>query len=200
MNITTQERAGVLRLAAERAALAPSIHNTQPWRFRIRDDALEMLVDPDRQLEVHRPRPPPAHDQLRLRPVQRPRRGGRKPLLELTVERFPEPGDPDLFARLTLGEPQAPWTPLVRLDDAIERRRSNRREFFEHRVSEEVVWELTTAAAAEDAIVVHDRGPGAAPDRRRADPRGRRDRERRPRLPGRAPAVDDHQEHPRATA
>ena len=75
------------------------------------------------------------------------------------VERFPEPGDPDLFARLTLGEPQAPWTPLVRLDDAIDRRRSNRREFFEHRVSEEILWELTSAAAAEDAVVVTTEEP-----------------------------------------
>ena len=47
-----QERGSVLRLAAGRAALAPSIHNTQPWRFRIREDTLEMLVDPGRQLEV----------------------------------------------------------------------------------------------------------------------------------------------------
>lgn len=158
MNTTTHERAGVLRLAAERAALAPSIHNTQPWRFRIRGHALEMLVDPERQLEVI----DPGSRQLVIScgcALFNARVGVAASRYSMTVERFPEPGEPDLFARITLGEPRAPWTPLVRLDDAIERRRSNRREFFEHRVSEEVVWELTTAAAAEGAVVVTTEDP-----------------------------------------
>jgi len=73
---------------------------------------------------------------------------------EFTVERWPDPTEPDLFARITLGEPAAPWTPLVRLDPAIDRRHSNRREFFEHRVPEEIVWELCTAADAEGVVVV----------------------------------------------
>jgi hypothetical protein len=159
---SNQERGSVLRLAAERAILAPSIHNTQPWRFRIRDDALEMLVDPDRQLEVI----DPGRRQLMIScgcALFNARVGVAASRYSATVERFPEPGDPDLFARVTLGEPEAPWTPLVRLDDAIERRRSNRREFFEHRVSEEILWELTAAAAAEDAVVVTTE----APDQRR---------------------------------
>ena len=117
-----------------------------------------------------------------------------------TVERFPDPVNRTCSPASTLGEPQRPWTPLVRLDDAIERRRSNRREFFEHRVSEEIVWELTTAAAAEGAVVVTTEDPAqrriVADLIREAD----RDRERRPRLPGRAPAVDDLHDHAAATA
>src|SRR5277367_602219 len=32
------------------AARAPSVHNTQPWKFRITDDVIELHADPDRIL------------------------------------------------------------------------------------------------------------------------------------------------------
>ncbi len=34
------------------AARAPSIHNTQPWRFRVRPYSIELLADPQRKLRV----------------------------------------------------------------------------------------------------------------------------------------------------
>jgi hypothetical protein len=34
------------------AARAPSVHNTQPWRFRASDDAIELYADPRRKLLV----------------------------------------------------------------------------------------------------------------------------------------------------
>ena len=34
------------------AGRAPSVHNTQPWHFRLRHGALEVLADPSRQLRV----------------------------------------------------------------------------------------------------------------------------------------------------
>jgi nitroreductase len=34
------------------AARAPSVHNTQPWRFRVTEDALELYADPARRLHV----------------------------------------------------------------------------------------------------------------------------------------------------
>src|SRR5262249_45924351 len=37
-------------LAAEAAGHAPSIHNTQPWRWVVHDDALELHAQRDRQL------------------------------------------------------------------------------------------------------------------------------------------------------
>lgn len=42
----------VLRSAVSVAVMAPSSHNTQPWRFRIRGDALELYTDPTRTLRV----------------------------------------------------------------------------------------------------------------------------------------------------
>jgi hypothetical protein len=42
----------VLRNAVAAAVMAPSSHNTQPWRFKISRGALELYADPKRQLLV----------------------------------------------------------------------------------------------------------------------------------------------------
>jgi hypothetical protein len=42
----------VLRNAVAAAVMAPSSHNTQPWRFRIVDDRLDILADTERHLPV----------------------------------------------------------------------------------------------------------------------------------------------------
>src|SRR4051794_35732635 len=39
-----------VRLVTEFASLAPSVHNTQPWRFVATDHSLEVWGDPSRQL------------------------------------------------------------------------------------------------------------------------------------------------------
>ncbi|HEU5487178.1 MAG TPA: hypothetical protein VFU98_19915, partial [Microlunatus sp.] len=153
MTTTDQERVDALRHAAAGAALAPSIHNTQPWRFRLTRRALELRIDPERQLKVL----DPGFRQLMIScgcALFNARVRLAASRYEVTVERFPDPAEPDLFARIEVGEPTAPWTPLVRLDAAIDRRRSNRREFFETRVSDEVLWDLGVAATAEDATLV----------------------------------------------
>ncbi len=38
----------------ETAARAPSVHNTQPWRFRVNQDVIELYADPRRRLGVDR--------------------------------------------------------------------------------------------------------------------------------------------------
>ena len=42
----------VLHDIVEQAAPAPSIHNTQPWRFVARDNIAEVWTDPGRGLDV----------------------------------------------------------------------------------------------------------------------------------------------------
>src|SRR3569623_1202374 len=42
----------VLRNAVAAAVMAPSSHNTQPWRFKLADGSLELYADPRRQLLV----------------------------------------------------------------------------------------------------------------------------------------------------
>jgi hypothetical protein len=44
------DRTQALAAAAEAAGHAPSIHNTQPWRWRVNGDRLELLADRTRQL------------------------------------------------------------------------------------------------------------------------------------------------------
>lgn len=41
-----------LRRAAEAGTRAPSLHNSQPWLFGLRDGAIEIRIDPDRRLAV----------------------------------------------------------------------------------------------------------------------------------------------------
>jgi nitroreductase len=50
-----QEPATALSAAVTVAGLAPSLHNTQPWRWRIRPTALELWADRSRQLRASDP-------------------------------------------------------------------------------------------------------------------------------------------------
>ncbi len=43
---------GTVVAALRAAAAAPSVHNTQPWLFRVTGTAVEVLVDRSRQLAV----------------------------------------------------------------------------------------------------------------------------------------------------
>lgn len=52
MTVDAQNPRGVLRAAVAAAVMAPSSHNSQPWRFRIHGDALELYTDHTRNLSV----------------------------------------------------------------------------------------------------------------------------------------------------
>ncbi|HEU5023883.1 MAG TPA: hypothetical protein VFV01_03080 [Spirillospora sp.] len=45
----------VIRGAVEDAIWAPSVHNTQPWRFGVRGSRISLRADPDRRLDVADP-------------------------------------------------------------------------------------------------------------------------------------------------
>jgi hypothetical protein len=46
VKLTPEERAAAIAMAGR----SPSLHNTQPWQFRVRGHAVELLADPDRWL------------------------------------------------------------------------------------------------------------------------------------------------------
>ncbi|MEO8888453.1 MAG: nitroreductase, partial [Jatrophihabitantaceae bacterium] len=50
-SVSTSLEAGLHRAVA-RATLAPSIHNTQPWRFVVRPDRLDVYRDRQRGVSV----------------------------------------------------------------------------------------------------------------------------------------------------
>jgi nitroreductase len=89
-----------LRDAVARAILAPSVHNTQPWHFVLRDDALELRADWSRKLDAL----DPTGRQLIIScgcALFNARVGLAAAGYEAIVERFPDHADPDLLARIT---------------------------------------------------------------------------------------------------
>lgn len=54
MTAAVEGRRALLQ-AAEAARYAPSIHNTQPWRWVVRPDRLELYANTERQLTAHDP-------------------------------------------------------------------------------------------------------------------------------------------------
>lgn len=159
---TTRHRPGEVLSACLRAAsAAPSIHNTQPWLFRVRGrDAagatIEVRVDRSRRLEVLDP-------------------DGREIFVSVgaavfnlrvalaaagygtTVHRTPE-NDLDIAARITVGAAEEPSGAALALNAAIARRHTNRRPFAARQIPFGTMEELRGAAAAERASLL-DVGP-----------------------------------------
>lgn len=126
---------GVLGLSAaqtelllETAGRAPSMHNTQPWSFRLRPDAIELHADPRRRLAVA----DPDGRELRLAcgaalcNLRLALHGlGIRPL----VTPFPVRDDPDLIAVVRRGGHRPPTPEQQDLLRAIPHRHTNRRPF-----------------------------------------------------------------------
>jgi hypothetical protein len=106
------------------AARAPSVHNTQPWRFRVSAYAIELHADPGRKLTVD-----PAGREM-LISCGAALFGLRLAVRSLgylpAVELLPDPARPRLLARVTLGKAE-PITPLERkLLEALPHRHTHR--------------------------------------------------------------------------
>ncbi|MET8462558.1 nitroreductase family protein [Micromonospora zamorensis] len=86
--------------AAATAGHAPSVHNTQPWRWRVLPDALELRSVADRQLAASDP-----EGRLLAISCGTALHHARLALAaegwRAVVERLPDPGDSELLARLT---------------------------------------------------------------------------------------------------
>ncbi|MDQ1734241.1 MAG: hypothetical protein QOH56_492 [Pseudonocardiales bacterium] len=143
-----------LRRAAVRGSLAASVHNTQPWTFVVGTHALEIHADPKRRLSIL----DPAGRQMIIScgcalfnvRVSLAANGYRS-----AVERFPDPGRPDVLARLTIvHDPSAAASDLAALNPLIDLRRTNRRRFAEDAVPEDLVSELVSVAGIEGAQLV----------------------------------------------
>lgn len=168
----------MLEAAARQALHAPSVFNTQPWRWRITTDTLELRADPDRQLAATDP-----DGRLLTLSCGAALHHARVFLAAagwaVTVERRPDPADPALLARLRATGPAHLDVAAARLVDAIPRRRTDRRAYGDRPVPEPVLARLRAAVEAEDAhlhIVRPDQMPmlavstGRAADAELADP------------------------------
>ncbi|MER7504336.1 hypothetical protein AB0L05_11050 [Nonomuraea pusilla] len=137
------------------AVAAPSVHNTQPWRFRrVDDETLEFYADLDRLLPVVDPLGRglgiscgAALFNMRLAI----RVSGHTP----DVTAMPAPGDaPDLLAVVRATEGLPPTPEENRLYGVIPHRRTNRFPFEARPLPPEVILDLVTAAHAEGATLV----------------------------------------------
>lgn len=149
-SVTHPQLTKALRRAAVRATQAPSVHNTQPWRFILGGDVLEIRADWTRQLRVLDP-----HGRQLLLSCGCALFNARVALagsgFGAMIERFPDPARPDVVARIVIDESRQIDDGLAELDPAIEVRRTNRREFSDEVVPEDVVDVLVDAANREAA-------------------------------------------------
>jgi nitroreductase len=136
------------------ATLAPSMHNTQPWRFRVlrASQTIELSADPSRMLKYGDPHGRAVHIacgaavlNLRLAIAV----AGREPVVRL----LPDPGRPQLLAALRLGGPYRPGEADTDLHAAIAARHTNRGPFSNRRVPPGVLAELVQAASTEGATL-----------------------------------------------
>jgi nitroreductase len=137
-----------LHHAAAAAVRAPSLHNSQPWRFRLRDGAIEVLSDPARQLVVADSGgwavrigcgAATFNARLALAVAGRPAQ----------VVLRPQDAGPEVVARLTPGTPRPPTYTERDLYAAIAHRHSNRQPFWPDPVPSAVRARLIEAARAE---------------------------------------------------
>jgi hypothetical protein len=133
------------------AARAPSVHNTQPWRFKVSEDAIELYADPRRKLRVD----PAGREMLiscgaalfGLRLAIRSL--GYQPIVEL----LPDPARLRLLARVRLSG----GTPLSdterRMLEAVPHRHTHRGPFADEPLPDGLLAALQHDARAEGATL-----------------------------------------------
>jgi hypothetical protein len=140
------------RFAVRYAVLAPSSHNTQPWRFIINGDELLVCADRTRSLANIDP-----FDRefiiscgaalLNLRVALAYFR------VPVEIATFPQSSDPDIVARVVFPASGPMRKDLAELFNAIAKRTTNRGPFSGEDVPAAVVERLKSAAASEGVDV-----------------------------------------------
>jgi Nitroreductase family len=168
------------------AARAPSVHNTQPWRFRVTESAIELYCDPRRKLHVD------SAGREMLISCGAALYGLRLAVRSLgylpIVDMLPEPGRTRLLARVSFGAAEPMTAAERQLLKALPHRHTHRGAFASGPLPAGVLPQLQHEALAERAALeIVDRGiayqrladiVGQAGRRLDLDPRARADMRR----------------------
>jgi nitroreductase len=137
-----------LAAAAQVSLQAPSVFNTQPWRWRVAGDVLELYAEHGRQLEATDP-----DGRLLLLSCGAALHHARVALAaagwSLTVDRLPDGSRPDLLARLRLGKAVPADPEAQMMAGAMKRRRTDRRAFSDREVPAATLTRLRRLVEAE---------------------------------------------------
>ncbi|WP_308212028.1 MULTISPECIES: Acg family FMN-binding oxidoreductase [Nocardia] len=150
-----------LRAALTMAVRAPSVHNSQPWLWRVGERTVQLYADPSR----HLPRTDPDYRDLIVScgaALHHLRIAARALGWETVVHRLPNPADTDHLAAVEFRS-STPTIEAVELSRAISRRRTDRRRYTSWEVPTAYLTAIGAAAAANGALVTHvESGPARA--------------------------------------
>jgi nitroreductase len=151
-DVTRAEARAALEAAARSSLRAPSVFNTQPWKWRITGNAMELSADPARRLAVT-----DAEGRLLLLSCGGALHHARVALAaagwHADVARLPDDKGPDLLARIRVTGRAAPDPAAGELAAAISRRRTDRRAFGMRRVPEGTLTGLRRLVEAQGAYL-----------------------------------------------
>jgi hypothetical protein len=134
-----------LALATECAALAPSVHNTQPWRLERRSNVLEVHADRTRQLQFLDPDARQLHISCGIA-AEFARLAVRSQQFSCRLELLPNPADPNLLVRLTAGDTEPAAEGERQLVEAMPRRYTDRQPYDDQPLPDDLVERLRRAA------------------------------------------------------
>lgn len=134
------------------AALAPSLHNSQPWRFETGTTSVRVFADGERWLRAEDPRGCGLHLGLGAA-VLNIRVAAAELGLLAHVTLLPDPRDPDHVATVDLAAGLGVDPELAALFPYLARRRTNRMPFTDRWVPERALGDLAAAAAADGAVL-----------------------------------------------
>jgi len=145
-----EEREAAAAAALEAATLAPSSHNIQPWRFTRHGATIELFADHARGLAAS----DPAGRELVIScgaALLNARVAIEAAGFRAETECLPDPDDPTLLARVTVGAEAPVGEETATLAAAVSRRRTNRLPYDGRKVGAKLRRSLDAAARAEGA-------------------------------------------------